>query len=98
MKKYKFFSFEREHDNPKRNGRKKIIWGFLFFLLSIIILIQDNNALSDFFSISQSIGGEIVKLIVSLIYQSIGKWISFLIFSIIGLLFIYSGVKEIKNN
>ncbi len=98
MKKYKFFSFEREHVNPERNGRKKIILGFVFFLLSIIILIQDNNALSNFFSIRQSIGGEIVKLIVSLIYQSIGKWISFLIFTIIGLLFIYSGVKEIKNN
>lgn len=96
--KVQFFTREKKYKNPRKNAKSKITFGLSFILIALIVFLADFIGIRDFSSSSAiTASGKIMSLIIDLLYITLGKWLTISIFSGIGIIFIFSGINEIKN-
>ena|SRR5690554_3972391 len=94
----KFFKTHSEYSDFKRNGNSKIKFGIFFIGLGILVFFAEYVGLDKPSYLGSSTFGKAFLALMTVLYISLGKWISSLIFFIIGSAFIIWSRKDFKKS
>ena len=95
--KIKFFKIHAEYSDLRKDGKYKVKFGLFFIVIGLFVFFADYFGINDVSVSGYSSFGKIFAGLLSALYISLGKWISSMIFYIIGLIFIIWGIKDIRK-
>lgn len=92
--KIEFFKAHREHKDSRKDSKSKIWFGFFFIACGFMIIFAEYTGIDRVSSGGMSTFGKMFSQLMTLLYVSLGRWISSMIFYIIGIIFIIWGFHD----